>query len=446
MVAAFSRMGVGLVGAVVPEPHPGVGTPGSVLPRWPLTLAVAWFPLWWLLGLGSLIWILIAVPMLLLMFASRDVRAPRGFAIWLLFLVWMSFSFIALDNFGRFVGFAYRAALYFSLTVLFLYAYNLLRRTAPEYIYGLLTIFFAGVVAAGFLGLLAPTLTIRTPMAYLMPGFLMANDLVRDMVVIRTTQFNPDAWAYIDPRPSAPFLYTNNWGNAYSLLLPVVVTDWVLRRRPRVKFWLVGGLIGASLVPALLTLNRGMFLGLGLAAVVLAVRHAFRGNFRVLVLMAGAGVLGAATLSILPVEERLDNRLESSGTNYSRMTVYVETIEAVGRSPLFGYGAPRPTESTVVPLGTQGQVWMVLFSHGFVGLLLFLGFLGALVLLTLRRVDLMGMTLNAVLVVLFVQSFYYGLLFQGLLIGFLVAAAALRGPSPVDADEIQGLSSRLTRI
>lgn len=394
------------------------------IPRWPLTLVVAGFPLWWLLGLGSLIWIVAAVPMVLWMLRTQDVKVPRGFGVWLLFLLWMCFSVVAVDNFSRTIGFAYRAGTYVALTVVFVYAYNLLRNERPTYILNVLTLFFLGIVVGGYLGLMFPTLVIRTPMSAIMPGFLMSNELVRDMVIIRTTQFNPDAWAYIDPRSSAPFLYTNNWGNAYSLLLPVMVsycaTLWGTRR-----FAPLSVLVAASVVPAVLTLNRGMFLGLGVAALVLAFRHALRGRLRVLVGIGLLGIVAALVWSVLPVAERLDNRLEASGTNYSRTTVYVETIEAVARSPFFGYGAPRPTESTVVPLGTQGQVWMVLFSHGFVGLLLFMASLGWLVVASLRRTDSIGLALNASLTVLFVQAFYYGLLFQGLLVGFLIAAVAL---------------------
>lgn len=397
------------------------------LPTWPLTLSVAAFPVWWVLGVGSVVWQIFAVPMALLLMQVRDVRVPRGFGVWLLFLVWMACSVIAVDTFGRVVGFAYRASLYAALTVFFVYAYNVVHRASQSSVLRLLTVFFAVVVAGGYLGLLLPTLVFRTPMAWVTPGFLMSNELVRDMVIIRSTQFNPDSWAALAPRPSAPFLFTNNWGSAYSLLLPVVATHWLARRHSR-GFVALGLLVAASAVPAVLTLNRGMFLGLGVAAMVLGVRHALRGNVRVLLTMGVLGLVGAGVLLTLPVLDRLSHRVEASGTNYSRLTVYTETIEAVARSPWFGYGAPRPTPSTVVPLGTQGQVWMVLFSHGFVGLALFLGFLALLVVSTLRRTDLVGMSLNASLVVLLVQSFYYGLLFQGLLVGFLVAAAALHPP------------------
>lgn len=413
----------------------------KVLPTWPVTALVAGFPLWWLLGLGSMIWCLAALPLALLLVRYGRATVPRGFGVWLFFLVWMIFSGVEIDTFGRMLGFMFRAGQYIGITVLFVYAYNLVRDRSASYLYGVLTAFLAGVVACGFLGLIAPTLMIRTPISFITPGFLMANDLVRDMVVVRTTQFNPDAWDYIDPRPSAPFLYTNNWGNAYSLLVPVVATYWVQLRRHRM-FVPVGIMLAFSVVPAVLTLNRGMFLGVGLAVLILAVRHALSGNVRVLAGMSVLSLVAAAIFIVLPVAERLDNRLDVSGTNTSRTTVYLESFQQVSRSPLFGYGAPRPTESTEVPLGTQGQFWMVLFSHGYVGIALFMSALILLALATLRRKDMMGMALNASLVVLVVQTLYYGLLFQGLAVAALVGAAALQPVEKVDQGPNQAERSK----
>lgn len=395
------------------------------LPTWPLTVLFAGFPVFWLLGLGTMIWPMGAVVMAAILWRAKPLAAPRGFGIWLLFIVWVTFSAIQLDTLGRAIGFAFRLSLYIACTVIFIYAYNLVPRVGRTYFCKLLIWFFAALVVGGYLGILFPTLTIATPMSYVMPQSLMSNDLVREMVILGTTQFNPDAYAYIAPRPSAPFLYTNNWGNAYAMMAPVVAT-YAFSLRGTKSFLPVTLLTCASLVPAFLTLNRGMFLGLGIAAVIIAVRHALLGNIKVLLGAVSVAILGLVALYVLPVAERLDNRLESSGTNESRMTVYTETITATLASPWFGYGAPRPTESTIVPLGTQGQVWMVLFSHGFVGLTLFLGFLLLLVIRTAKNHTVFGIAWNAVLVVMLVQAFYYGLLIQGLLLGMLMGAVALR--------------------
>lgn len=398
------------------------------LPRWPLTALLAPFPLWWLAGLGTLIWPAAGVVMAVLLGRRGDVKAPKGFGIWLFYLFWITLSAAQLDSSGRVVGFAYRLILYLGCTAIFLYVYNMTDERLTDYLLGVMTLFFAGVVAGGYLGLLMPTLTITTPMAYVMPGGLLSNDLVREIVIIGTTQFNPDAWAYRDPRPSAPFLYTNNWGNAYSILLPLV-SLYLIRSSGKRRFIFVLFLVLLSMVPAFLTLNRGMFLGLGVAAVVIALRYLRFGNPRGIVAVGLAATVVAAAFVLLPVSERLDTRLESSGSNESRLTVYIETLTRTALSPLFGYGAPRPAETVgVPPAGTQGQVWMVLFSHGYVGLIVFLLWFLFLIVRTLPRSDMSGITFHAVFVVTFVEIFYYGILVHGLALVMLVAALALRPP------------------
>ena len=85
--------------AAVPEPpEPGAGLHrrrGSWLarhPAWPLTLLLAGIPLWWALGFGDYIFILLSIPMAARLYAwsahgNRRIRVPPGFALWLLFLL-----------------------------------------------------------------------------------------------------------------------------------------------------------------------------------------------------------------------------------------------------------------------------------------------------------------------------------------------------------------------
>jgi hypothetical protein len=142
------------------------------LPTWPLTALFAGFPLFWLLGLGTMIWPLGAVVMLFYLWRSHAVTVPRGFGVWLLFLVWVTFSATQLDTVGRIIGFVFRLSLYLACTVVLVYAFNLASRVGRNYFLKLLTWFFMAVVAGGYLGLLMPTLTIVTPMSYVMPQAL----------------------------------------------------------------------------------------------------------------------------------------------------------------------------------------------------------------------------------------------------------------------------------
>lgn len=396
------------------------------LPRWPFAAMFALFPVWWLLGLGEAAWIVLAAVMLVCLLWRGRIRMPRGFAIWLLFLVWMAVSVIEIDTPDRLLGFVYRALLYLTVTVIFLYVYNAHDSLSPRYVMGVLTVFWLIVIAGGYVGIFFPVLTVQTPLGLVMPPSIASNDLVQDMVVRRVSQYNPEGWAKLDPRPSAPFLYTNGWGNAYSMLSPIVVAYLVEVRRER-RFWWLLAAIPVSLVPAFLTLNRGMFLGLGLALVYVAVRLFMRGNVRALLGLTGLAIVVVVSFATLPIAERLTHRVEASPSTSDRANLYEETFERTLEAPVFGYGAPRPSETAGAPsAGTQGQLWMVLFSHGFPGAALFMGWLVWAYIRSIRERDPASLALNAVLLVVVVESLYYGIMTAGLAIAMIAAALAMR--------------------
>ena len=388
------------------------------------------FPLWWVSGIGDVIFILGAVVMAVVMLLRGGIQAPRGFGIWLFFLLWMLFSVIGIDTSGRLVGFLYRALLYIAVTVIFLYVYNGRALMTPRFVLGVLTGFWLIVVAGGYLGVFFPLLTITTPLAYVLPDFLLNNELVQEMVIRRATQFNPDSFLALDPRPSAPFLYTNGWGNAYSLLIPVVIAYLAMVRGERRFWWLIVAL-GASLVPALLTLNRGMFIGLGLAVAYVAVRWLIAGRFRAFFSLLAIGAVVLAAFFISPAQERLTNRLSESSTTEDRANLYEETFLRTVESPLFGYGAPRPSATNGAPsAGTQGQLWMVMFSHGFPAVIAFNGWLLWVFARSIRRRDPVGLAGNTILLVISVETLYYGVGTSGLPIAMAVSGLLLGGNAP----------------
>ena len=411
--------------SAVAHPEKRMSTPRE-LPRWPLTVMFVLFPLWWVLGPGEAVWILLAGVMLLLLNRHGRIRIPRGFGIWLLFLLWMVCSVIGIDTEGRMIGFIYRALLYLTVTVAFLYVYNARVTLTPRYVLGVLTIFWLVVVAGGYLGVLWPLFSINTPLLAVLPQWLTTNDLIQEMVVRRATQYNPNSWLQLDPRPSAPFLYTNGWGNAYSVLTPMVIAYLALVRRER-RFWWLLPVVPLSFVPAFLTLNRGMFIGLGVALAYILIRSVLQGNFRAILTVVGIAVLASVALVTLPIAERLTERVESSSSTEDRASLYIEAFERTLEQPVFGYGSPRPSETTGAPsVGTQGQFWMVMFSHGFPGAALFMGWLAWAYLRSLRERDPVGLACNTVLLLTLVESLYYGIMTAGLMVAMLAAAVALR--------------------
>lgn len=411
------------------RPHRPARPTRAPLPRWPFTAMLALYPLWWVLGLGTMAWIPLACCMLVLLVRRGGVRAPRGFGLWLLFILLMLASVIGIDSSGRLIGFIYRALLYLTVTGVFLYVYNAREHLTRRYALGVITLFWLYAVIGGFAGVFAPTFSFHTPLGAVLPQSIASNEVVQEMIAPRLTQYDPEGWFDLEPRPSAPFLYTNQWGNVYSITLPLVIA--YLASIPRtLKFWLVTAAIPLSFVPAILTLNRGMFLGLGVAALYLLLRFLLAGRMRETIALCAIGALLIIAAVALDLVDRVTSRVETSSSTEDRADLYGETISRTLESPLFGYGAPRPSLTEGVPsVGTQGHVWMVMFSHGLPALVCFMLALIWLFVASMRARDTTSLILHTVQLVILVEVVYYGVLPNGLILTFAAAALALRGPA-----------------
>ncbi|MGP4026723.1 O-antigen ligase family protein [Actinomadura sp. 3N407] len=401
---------------------------GLDLPVWPLTLLFGFFPIFWVLGLGAFAAMIAAVPMLALLVLRPNTRVPAGFGVWLLFLAWMLTAVTQLDSAGRVIGFVFRFGNYLSATIFLVYIYNCSRRSLPfSRIVGLVVLFWFWVVLGGFLGVLFPHGNFTTPVELVMPQAIGSNDYVADLIHPKFAQVQ-QPWGVAEPfvRPSAPFPYTNSWGSHLALLTPFALlyaTTGTADRRW--KRWAVVVLLPASLIPAFATLNRGMFLAVGIGVCYVALRFGARGQVRWMAGVVMAILVGLVAAYMANVEDVLSSRTEHSGTNDSRLAIYEEAFTRTLESPLLGYGAPRPSETLDIPAGTHGQFWNVMFSFGFPALLLFCLWMAVLVRHTHSAPGPM-LWLHAPPVMTSCMMFYYGLDDTELVVVFVAAAIVLR--------------------
>lgn len=398
--------------------------PRGELPSWPFTIAFVGFPLWWVLGVIDFVWIPIAAIMILYMVRRRSLRAPRGFGVWLLFLVWATCSVIGLTEATQFLGFGHRIATYFACTVLFLFVYNSPATLTDRFVTGVVTAWWGIVVAGGYLGLLFATGSFRTLFSYVVPDSLLANAWVNLMFIRPLNQYNPESFFQLDPRPSAPFIYTNQWGNIYSLLMPFVV-GYLVHVRGTKRFWIVATAIPVSFVPAILTTNRGMLLGLVVTAVYVAVRMLMRRDARGILAVGALAVVALVIFQLLPTSDRLQSRAESPSI-VDRAWLYLQSLDAVADSPLFGFGRTFLAAGGVDPVGTQGEFWTVLVSYGVGGAVLFLGWFAIVFVRTFHWRSTTGLAANAVVFVATFEFFYYGAIPHTLPLVMVAAALALR--------------------
>lgn len=419
--------------ATAPRQKPVVDDAHEALPAWPV-LALLWgFPVFWLLGATVIAGIGLTVVMLSYLAHHRAVRLVPGAYAFAAFLLWVVPCVTMIDSTARLFGYAYRFSILVIVGTAFVYTISAGTRLGRRQIVDGLTFVWCFTVVGGVVALLIPEVRLSTPVGLLLPQSLTSNEYVHDlffppMAEIQHPFGSPTEFV----RPSAPFPYANSWGVAILLLTPVAVACFLQSRSRILRIVLVVGLI-AMIAPAMATSNRGMFAALGLAAVYVVVRLAIRDRAAPVLAIAVVGVAGAVVLiangllAQIAARERFGN---SSGT---RSALYGETFERTLRSPLLGHGAPRPSLSEpLISAGTQGYVWMLMFSFGFVGLALFLIFLWGTTLRTWRAPGDIDVVLHSVLVVASLVIVVYGLDIMQLLSVMLVAAVLLRRRYGID--------------
>jgi hypothetical protein len=359
-----------------------------------------YYPLWWALGMGTLIVFVLAVPMVLHLVRRGDVRVPPGFGLWLLFLLWVLASTTMLAEnppgtlpdavSGRVVSVAFNLAAYLAVTVVLLYAGNLREADFPRLrLVRQLAFFFTVVVAGGLLGTLAPTLEFTSLVERLLPSNVAADVFVRSLVHPSAAQLQ-QVLGFTSARPSAPFGFTNTWGHCLALLLGWFVVGWLVQGG--VGRRLAGVLVLAvAAVPVIQSLNRGVWIGLGLLVVAFTVRLAHRGRHGALVLVVVTAAVGVAALAVSPLGAMVQARLDNPHSNDTRTFTTVRTLEVVTHSPVIGLGSTRAalgsSNSIAVgqdeqcrrcgnpTLGSNGQLWLLLVAQGVGGALLYVGFL-----------------------------------------------------------------------
>ncbi|MEV4771506.1 O-antigen ligase family protein [Micromonospora humida] len=409
--------------------------PGSLagpppLPTWPLLAMFGLVPLWWMLGGFYLGWSVFGVVLLGLLVTRGRVALPAGTACWLVLLALVLLSFTRLERATAYLTSGLRFGFMLTALIVCVYVYNLVRDGVPwEQVLRPLGWYWLGVVALGWLAVLAPRFQLTTPVEMLLPGSMSGERFIQALTHVRANEFNPVSRAPIY-RTAAPYPYTNNWGTAYALLVPCVLAYLTSVRTGKFRVALLVSL-PLSMVPAFMTLNRGMFLGLGAGLTYLGLRALVRGNAKLIASIGGLVLLVWVVSLVVPVQELIDNRVSSTDTNVDRMDLYVRTLQAVERSPLLGYGAPNSVDTTLAeePLGTQGMIWQVLYSHGIPALIAFLGWLALIAKRLAGAVSPAGQWLSTIPVIALVVIPVYAYIDPNMSVIFFAVGAGLAAVS-----------------
>ncbi|MFC4149367.1 O-antigen ligase family protein [Micromonospora mangrovi] len=420
---------------------------------WPLTALFLLYPVWWALGVSTFIVVILAVPMAIQLYRRGSVRVPPGFGIWLVLLLWVLLSVVMLgitapdtlppSGSGRYIGWAIRLANYVAMTVVMLYVLNLSERELPRRRV-IRNFGFMGVVVVigGWLGSLFPTAGFVAPLRFILPQSIAAQPFVAGLMDVKFAQVQQVIVGEASsPRPSAPFAYTNSWGENTALLLIWLIVGWVVLGGP-VRRILGIAIALAAIFPIIYSLNRGLWIGLGISAVYVAVRLAMRGRMAVLGGLALAvGLIGILIIAT-PLGKTFDERLQNGHSDDIRTTLSESAITAANHSPVLGYGGNRAligsNRSIAIgktddckqcgnrELGSNGQLWAMLVSQGYVGALCYNGFFLYSLWRYRRDHSAIGIAGSLVLVLMLFFQFTYGAMEASLAYGLISVALLAR--------------------
>jgi hypothetical protein len=250
------------------------------------------------------------------------------------------------------------------------------------------------------------------------------------------------------PRPAAPWGYTNTWGNNFCLLAGwLVVAAWQTRGAAR-KLGAVLCLV-VSVVPAVVSLNRGLWIGIVVLALYAAVRYIVAGQLWIIgALVVATAALGIAMIST-PLGGVVGARLDNGKSNGVRSFLIDRALEGFAGSPVVGYGGTRNTvggrNSITVgesagcercgnfTVGGNGQLWQLLYAHGAVGTAGYLGFFGYGLWRFRRDRTAIGVAGSAAIVTSFSAMLWYNSLVTPL--AFMVLAYALLWRNSPEGDD-----------
>jgi hypothetical protein len=399
------------------------------LPWWPMAALLHGFPLWWVLGLAPFMPVALALVMIGLLVRRGDAALPAPVVPLAVLLVWTVPCALMLDSGVRLVGWFLRFGTLLTVATVVVYVVTARQHVTRERLLDAMVVVWLTVVVGGWLAVLAPQGQFATPVGHLLPGALTGNDLVHRLLFPAFAEVQ-DPWGAPSPfaRPAAPFPYANSWGAAVTFLTPVVIAAFAQTRSVVRRVVIAVGML-AVVVPVVQASNRGTLLCLAVAGGYVLLRTVARGHVRAAALTGGVAIAGGAVLVAAGMLDSISTRQQYSDSTGTRSSLYAETLHRVLASPILGWGGPRPSWHHDVSVGTQGLMWQVLFSYGFVGLALLLAHVVWLVVRTRRCPAPGDLLLHSVLVSALVAIGFYGLDTMQWTIVAIAGAVLLRDPT-----------------
>jgi hypothetical protein len=287
-------------------------------------------------------------------------------------VMWICASGIELTDGGRVIAWGWRASFYLAGTAIFLYLVNVPDwRLSLRSIVNALAACWIMIVFGGWLGVLFPDVSFPSPMEMLLPRGLLHNQYVFEHVHLQFAEVQ-HFLGFPVGRPETFFAYTNAWGSTFAMLTPFAVCAMT---QARAAVWrrTLQVVMALSLVPVVFSLNRGLWLSLGIGILYATIRFAMRGDFRQVGRVAAVIVVLAGVVTLSPLGDLAQGRFQHKTGDAGRIERDQEAQQRLLDSPALGFGAPLPsTDPTQSAVGTESQIFLLVFSHGIPGLALWM--------------------------------------------------------------------------
>lgn len=401
---------------------------------WPLAVIIAGYPIWWVVGITPVLFPVAAVLLLRQLVRGGRLKVPPGFSIYLLFLAVVVISAAALNvtapgtvppsGASRYASFVLRLLDYASVAVFMLYVGNRSEAQLPRSaVIRWMSLLAVWTVLLGLLAIPFPSFSFPTVLSLVLPQSVL--DLVGPGLSTNALAQVQPVLGFDAPRPAAPFAYTNAWGNSLSLLLVWLCVDATASRSKLVKLG-TAALLLVSVAPIVYSLNRGVWIGLGLSIIYVAVRFAARGRLAAISVLALA--VGAVSVAFIasPLQSIVTERLAHGHSNGTRSSLAISSLNAAASSPVLGYGSTRQAigsdasitvgKTAACPrcgnqnVGSTGQFLLLLIAQGVTGTVLYLVYF--LYTAWVYRRDASAIGIAGTLVILL--NVFYGLFYTAL--------------------------------
>jgi hypothetical protein len=393
-----SLVPVPLVGPVFRRPDPQQRRPAR---DWALWTLIVGYPLWRLLGANLFIVPLMTIPMALELYRRRSLRMPAGFYVWAMLIVVGLLSVIMINEtppggippapgIGRYLAWGLRIMDFIAGGVVLLYVGNLTERELPaKRVINMLGTLFVTFTIGGILGMVLANTSVLTPVGRILPHSMLSNGFLKTLVTLQFAQ-NQAVIGDVLPRPDFPLNYTNTWGECLALLLPwFIIAVWQGRRTVPRRL-AAGAILVIAIIPTIYSLNRGMWIGLGLGLGYYLYWLARHGKGVQVASMLAAIVVLGGLLAASGLVDVVNSRIDHPKSNDGRANINAAAIVAAESSPIIGYGGMTgvigsargitigPTASCPecgnLTIGGDGQMWQLLITMGFAGPILYVLF------------------------------------------------------------------------